>query len=72
MEFYRGRRLRGSAALRDLMAETQVTVNDLIMPYFVVETDDENFKSPISSMPGQYQLSLKQLDETVKKPCSTV
>lgn len=33
MEFYRGRRLRGSAALRDLMAETQVTVNDLIMPY---------------------------------------
>lgn len=67
MKFYRGRRLRGSAALRDLMAETQVTANDLIMPYFVVETDDENFKSPISSMPGQYQLSLKQLDETVRK-----
>lgn len=67
MKFYRGRRLRGSAALRNLMAETQVTANDLIMPYFVVETDDENFKSPISSMPGQYQLSLKQLDETVRK-----
>ena len=67
MEFYRGRRLRNSAALRDLMAETQITANDLIMPYFVVETDDENFKSPIASMPGQYQFSLKQLSLTVEK-----
>ncbi len=31
MEFYRGRRLRNSAALRDLMAETQISANDLIM-----------------------------------------
>lgn len=67
MEFYRGRRLRNSTALRDLMAETQITANDLIMPYFVVETDDENFKSPIASMPGQYQFSLKQLSLTVEK-----
>lgn len=67
MEFFRGRRLRNTPALRDLMAETQINANDLIMPYFVVETDDENFKSPIASMPGQYQLSLKQLNETVKK-----
>lgn len=67
MEFYRGRRLRNSAALRDLMAETQITANDLIMPYFVVETDDENFKSPIASMPGQYQFSLKELNKAVKK-----
>ncbi len=35
MEFYRGRRLRGSAALRDLMAETKVTANDLKKPYFL-------------------------------------
>lgn len=67
MEFYRGRRLRGSAALRDLMAETQITANDLIMPYFVVETKDENFKSPIASMPEQYQFSLKQLNLAVEK-----
>ncbi len=67
MEFYRGRRLRNSVALRDLMAETKITANDLIMPYFVIETEDENYKSPINSMPGQYQLSLKQLNETVKK-----
>lgn len=67
MEFYRGRRLRNSAALRDLMAETQISANDLIMPYFVVETDDENFKSPIPSMPGQYQFSLKQLNLAVEK-----
>ncbi|MBG0790765.1 MAG: porphobilinogen synthase [Desulfovibrionaceae bacterium] len=64
-DFYRGRRLRNSLALREMVRENQVTANDLIMPYFVVETEDESFKKEISSMPGQYQLSLKQLRKTV-------
>ncbi|BCS90293.1 porphobilinogen synthase [Pseudodesulfovibrio sediminis] len=60
-DFFRGRRLRSSLAMRELVRENAVTANDLIMPYFVVETDDDSFKKEISSMPGQYQLSLKQL-----------
>jgi Delta-aminolevulinic acid dehydratase len=37
------------------------------MPYFVVETDDASFKKPIASMPGQFQLGPKALEETVAK-----
>ena len=36
-----------------------------MMLYFVVDTTDEDFKKEIPSMPGQYQLSLKQLEKTV-------
>ncbi len=64
-DFYRGRRLRNSVALRELVRENAVTANDLIMPYFVVETDDDDFMKEIGSMPGQYQLSLKQLERKV-------
>ncbi|AMK12218.1 MAG: porphobilinogen synthase [Pseudodesulfovibrio sp.] len=64
-DFYRGRRLRTSLALREMVRENAVTANDLIMPYFVVETADEDFQKEISSMPGQYQLSLKQLEKRV-------
>ena len=64
-DFHRGRRLRNSLTMRELVRENEVTASDLIMPYFVVETDDEDFKKEISSMPGQYQLSLKQLEKKV-------
>ncbi len=64
-DFYRGRRLRTSLAMRELVRENTVTANDLIMPYFVVETDDESFKNEISSMPGQYQFSLRELEKAV-------
>nr|WP_321256342.1 porphobilinogen synthase [uncultured Pseudodesulfovibrio sp.] len=64
-DFFRGRRLRSSLTMRELVRENMVTANDLIMPYFVVETDDDSFKKEISSMPGQYQLSLKQLKDKV-------
>lgn len=65
MHFFRGRRLRRSAGIRDLMRETRLTSADLIMPYFVVDTPDPNFSKEIASMPGQYQLSLKQLEKRV-------
>ncbi|WP_285905610.1 porphobilinogen synthase [Pseudodesulfovibrio pelocollis] len=64
-DFHRGRRLRSSLALREMVRENQVRPQDLIMPYFVVETDDESFMKEISSMPGQYQLSLRQLERKV-------
>ena len=42
--------------MRELVRENEVRPQDLIMPYFVVETDDDSFKKEISYMPGQYQL----------------
>jgi len=64
-DFHRGRRLRSSLTMRELVRENEVRPQDLIMPYFVAETDDDSFKKEISSMPGQYQLSLKQLEKQV-------
>ena len=55
--FYRGRRLRRTPILREMVRETSLAAADLIMPYFVVETDDPSFRQPIASMPGQFQLS---------------
>lgn len=63
--FYRGRRLRSTAALRGMVRETHLRAEDLIMPYFVEETDDPALKKPIGSMPGQYRLSLDELVRTV-------
>ncbi len=58
--FHRGRRLRSSPTLRDMVRETRLTAADLIQPYFVVESDPD-FRKPIASMPGQFQLGLHQL-----------
>ncbi len=64
-EFFRGRRLRMSAGVRSLVRENHLRPEDMVMPYFVVETDDTDFKKPIGSMPGQFQLSLSQLEKQV-------
>jgi porphobilinogen synthase len=50
---YRPRRLRGTAAMRDLVAETEVRVTDLIAPLFVREGIDEPIE--IVSLPGVHQ-----------------
>ena len=64
--FHRGRRLRQSPQLRALVRETPPLLReDLIMPYFVVETDDAAFRKEISAMPGQFQLSLDELEKRV-------
>ena len=50
------------------MRETPpLLVEDLIMPYFVVETEDASFRKEVASMPGQYQLSLAELEKQVEK-----
>jgi porphobilinogen synthase len=53
------RRLRRSETLRALIRETRVDVGDLIYPLFVVEGN--KLKQEISSMPGQYRLSIDLL-----------
>ncbi len=58
---YRPRRLRGSETLRRLVRETHVTVDDLILPLFVVP--GEGVRRPVSSMPGVDQTSA---DEAVR------
>jgi porphobilinogen synthase len=51
----RMRRLRRTEKLRDMVAETRFSVNDLIYPIFVDENLTE--KQPIPTMPGQVRLS---------------
>lgn len=66
MDFYRGRRLRQSAPMRELCRQTGPLLRSkLIMPYFVVESTDRNFSKEIASMPGQYQLATHQLLEKI-------
>jgi porphobilinogen synthase len=58
------RRLRKSAVIRNMVRETIVTKDDLIMPYFVCP--GEGIQNPIKSMPGNYQLSVDFLVKEVK------
>jgi len=64
----RPRRLRTSEAVRRLVRETSVSVDDLIYPLFIVEGN--GIKNEIPSMPGVYHLSidnmLKELEEISK------
>ncbi|MCR4722386.1 MAG: porphobilinogen synthase [Eubacteriales bacterium] len=57
----RFRRLRGTQAVRDMVAETVVTKKDLVYPMFVIEGD--GIKEPIPSMPGVFRYSVDNLDE---------
>ena len=58
----RPRRLRQSAAIRAMVEETTLSVNDLILPMFIME--GTNITSEVKSMPGIYRYSLdKLLDE---------
>ena len=70
-DFFRGRRLRRTAALRELVRENMVCAADLIMPYFVVETDEPAFRKEIGAMPGQFQLSLQELEKQVEAAVET-
>ena len=55
----RPRRLRRSAALRNLVRETNLIVHDFVLPLFVSEKIDK--QQPIASMPGVFQFSLKEI-----------
>lgn len=62
---YRLRRLRGNENLRRLVRETKLSPDDLVMPFFVRE--GKNVKNSISSMPGNYQLSVENLVREVEE-----
>ncbi len=64
--FHRGRRLRRTAAMRALVREAYIRPEDLIMPYFAEETSDASLRTPIGSMPGQFRLSLDNLERMVE------
>lgn len=61
----RPRRNRKSQVIRNMVEETRVSVNDLILPLFLI--DGKNKKTEIDSMPGIYRLStdlmLKEIEE---------
>ena len=62
---YRMRRLRRTPAIRDLVRETKLQLDDLVYPLFVIA--GENIKNPISSMPGCYQLSIGNVIPEVRE-----
>ncbi|MBP1995939.1 porphobilinogen synthase [Paenibacillus eucommiae] len=61
----RNRRLRGTAAIRNLVRENSLSVHDLVQPIFV--TFGHNIKHEIESMPGVYHFSLDRLEEEIKE-----
>ncbi len=59
------RRLRANPALRDMMQETTVSLNDLIYPIFV-EEELEDF-APVESMPGIHRIPERKLGAAIKE-----
>lgn len=59
----RHRRLRQTAAMRNIVREHHLSIYDLIQPIFV--THGENVKDEIPSMPGVYHFSLDRLQVEV-------
>ena len=51
----RPRRMRANEGLRKLVRETTLSLDQLIMPYFLIE--GSNVKDEIQSMPGQFRFS---------------
>jgi porphobilinogen synthase len=59
------RRLRQHPALRSLVRETELNLDDLVLPLFVKGKEGE--KKPISSMPGHYQIPLSLLKQEINE-----
>ena len=70
---HRPRRNRKSEAIRNLIQENHVTVNDFIFPLFLV--DGKNKKTEVKSMPGIFRLSpdlmLKEIETCLKLGITT-
>lgn len=64
---YRPRRLRKNENFRRLVRETQVSVDDLIYPLFVVP--GKNVKKPIQAMPGNFQMSVDNIVREAELAC---
>lgn len=64
-DFKRHRRLRSSNAMRAMVRENHLRVEDFIYPMFVLE--GKNTKNEVSSMPGVFQVTLDLLLDEVKE-----
>ena len=62
---YRARRLRKNENFRRLIRETSLSVDDLVYPLFAVS--GKSVKKPITSMPGQFQLSVDYIAKEAQK-----
>ncbi|MFL5526590.1 MAG: porphobilinogen synthase [Gemmatimonadaceae bacterium] len=56
---YRGRRLRRTAPLRNLVRETSLSPSQLVLPVFV--RSGEKLRRPVESMPGVSQTSVDEM-----------
>ena len=64
---HRPRRLRQTAALRRLVAETRLGVDDLVAPLFVADGLDE--PRPVTSLPGVVQHTVPSLVAEARRLC---
>ena len=62
---HRGRRLRNNFWIRDLVAENNISVNDLIWPIFLIEGKDKI--EPINELPGINRYTIDKLIEIASK-----
>jgi porphobilinogen synthase len=62
---HRNRVLRRSQSIRELVAETTVSVNDFILPVFI--TEGKNIVEPIPSMPNYFRRSLDEMEKEAKE-----
>lgn len=62
---YRPRRLRKNSNIRELVAETKLSVDDLIYPMFVMP--GKNKRVPVKSMPGIYKQSIDNLIKEIRE-----
>ncbi|MBA3036127.1 MAG: porphobilinogen synthase, partial [Desulfobacterium sp.] len=62
---YRPRRLRQKEAFRKLIRETELSVNDFILPLFAI--GGKGVKNPILSMPGHFHFSIENLVEICRQ-----
>lgn len=65
---FRPRRLRQTEAIRRMVRETRLSVDNLVYPLFV--TYGRELRREIPSMPGNYHLSLDELQKEVKEVAS--
>lgn len=63
-DFRRFRRLRYNPIIRDMVRETQLSINDFIYPLFVAPGN--NYKKEVASMPDVYQMSVDKIVEECK------
>jgi porphobilinogen synthase len=62
---HRPRRLRRSAALRNIVRETHLTIHDFVLPLFVSGKLDE--RRPVASMPGVFQVPVKAVADEARR-----